>query len=373
MCACRVLRPTQACIQRCAYWYYFFTVFPRMCIPISPCHCYCVAVLVCYCVAVLLCCGGTPWRPSSPSARSPFLYQLCPLCCCVTVLPWHALAPFISPRSLLTRSPVLCKRRRVPQPAVTMPDNATVADVCKALANARSDAALLTGTIGVGAGGMAGIVTAIDLTRYALAWTRSSSPFILSPDWKCLFLLFVAAVSCVRVHLFLFTCAVSRAVSWLLCHVLCLAFHACCFMLLCQVSRLAFHACCSIFSMSRFAFAFSCSQAGSCCWHGPRRNLGERGHDSQPDQRSRRRQRNGSAGDHGGQTLQTPSGEGVLHTLLSFRSSHLLTIIFARFLSLSPSLDIFQTQAFVPPLHYGACLHFYREKIEPLLPSSTLI
>lgn len=43
-----------------------------------------------------------------------------------------------------------------------MPENATVAEVCKALANARSDAALLTGT----GGGMTGIVTAIDLTRY---------------------------------------------------------------------------------------------------------------------------------------------------------------------------------------------------------------
>ena len=51
-----------------------------------------------------------------------------------------------------------------------MPENASVADVCKALANARSDAALLTGMSGGGAGGgggMTGIVTAIDLTRYA--------------------------------------------------------------------------------------------------------------------------------------------------------------------------------------------------------------
>lgn len=217
-----------------------------MCIPISPCHCYCVAVLVCYCVAVLLCCRGTPWRPSSPSARSPFLYQLCPLCCCVTVLPWHALAPFISPRSLLTRSPVLCKRRRVPQPAVTMPDNATVADVCKALANARSDAALLTGTIGVGAGGMAGIVTAIDLTRYALAWTRSSSPFRFVPRLEMsVFVVcccrFMCPCSLVSVHMCRFTCRLMVTVSRFMFGVSRLLFYVAMSSFTFGVSRLLFH------------------------------------------------------------------------------------------------------------------------------------
>lgn len=55
-----------------------------------------------------------------------------------------------------------------------MPENATVTDVCKALANARSDSALLTGTSS--GGGMTGIVTAIDLTRYAWVEGHRSSP-----------------------------------------------------------------------------------------------------------------------------------------------------------------------------------------------------
>lgn len=77
----------------------------------------------------------------------------------------------------------------MPQPAVTMPENASVTDVCKALANARSDSALLTGTSG--GGGMTGIVTAIDLTRYAWVGGHQSSPsgvfflfFVLFPYSK---------------------------------------------------------------------------------------------------------------------------------------------------------------------------------------------
>lgn len=45
-----------------------------------------------------------------------------------------------------------------------MPQDATIAEVCVALARARSDAGLLTGV----GGAMTGIVTAIDLTRYVL-------------------------------------------------------------------------------------------------------------------------------------------------------------------------------------------------------------
>lgn len=44
-----------------------------------------------------------------------------------------------------------------------MPEDATVADICVALARARTDAGLLLDADG----GMAGIVTAIDLTRSA--------------------------------------------------------------------------------------------------------------------------------------------------------------------------------------------------------------
>lgn len=45
-----------------------------------------------------------------------------------------------------------------------MPEEASVQEVCTALATARSDAALLTGP----SGEMTGIVTAIDLTRCAV-------------------------------------------------------------------------------------------------------------------------------------------------------------------------------------------------------------
>lgn len=47
------------------------------------------------------------------------------------------------------------------QPAVTLPQDTTVAEVCRALAKARTDAALLTGP----GGEMTGIVTSIDLVR----------------------------------------------------------------------------------------------------------------------------------------------------------------------------------------------------------------
>lgn len=117
-----------------------------------------------------------------------------------------------------------------------MPDNATVADVCKALANARSDAALLTGTSGGGAGGMAGIVTAIDLTRYALAWMGPSSPLRFVPPSKKSSLFLVAGrfmIPCphvpVRMCRFMFT-------------VSCLPFHV--------------HMCRFMFAVSRFSFHF---------------------------------------------------------------------------------------------------------------------
>ncbi|CAM9486599.1 unnamed protein product, partial [Hapterophycus canaliculatus] len=48
---------------------------------------------------------------------------------------------------------------------VTVPERTTVTDVCKTLARARSDAALLTGADG----GMTGIVTAIDFIRRVVA------------------------------------------------------------------------------------------------------------------------------------------------------------------------------------------------------------
>lgn len=56
----------------------------------------------------------------------------------------------------------------MPQPPVTAPEDTTVTEVCKLLANARSDAALLTGANGA----MTGIVTAIDFIRCAVKLVR---------------------------------------------------------------------------------------------------------------------------------------------------------------------------------------------------------
>lgn len=50
----------------------------------------------------------------------------------------------------------------LPQPAVTVPEGMSVTEVCKVMANARNDSALLTGA----GGGMTGIITAIDCIRY---------------------------------------------------------------------------------------------------------------------------------------------------------------------------------------------------------------
>lgn len=57
------------------------------------------------------------------------------------------------------------------QPAVTLAQDATVAEVCRALAKARTDAALLTGP----GGEMTGIVTSIDLVRSVPASTEEFS------------------------------------------------------------------------------------------------------------------------------------------------------------------------------------------------------
>lgn len=51
---------------------------------------------------------------------------------------------------------------------MTAPEGTTVTEVCKLLANARSDAALLTGANG----SMTGIVTAIDFIRCACLGVR---------------------------------------------------------------------------------------------------------------------------------------------------------------------------------------------------------
>ncbi|CAN0284220.1 unnamed protein product, partial [Ectocarpus sp. 12 AP-2014] len=53
----------------------------------------------------------------------------------------------------------------LPQPAVTVPEGMSVTEVCKVMANARNDAALLTGA----GGGMTGIITAIDCIRRVVA------------------------------------------------------------------------------------------------------------------------------------------------------------------------------------------------------------
>ncbi|CAN0160389.1 unnamed protein product, partial [Ectocarpus sp. 6 AP-2014] len=52
-----------------------------------------------------------------------------------------------------------------PKPAVTVPEGMSVTEVCKVMANARNDAALLTGA----GGGMTGIITAIDCIRRVVA------------------------------------------------------------------------------------------------------------------------------------------------------------------------------------------------------------